>query len=99
MAPRASAPCAGACLLFQAGAMFPLHAAKALSATRSTSSKQKCVPCARGNLKLTVRRLGRFQLDQVLQRDPHGFTDQVHALPGAEHLEQLGQGRLGQGHR
>ncbi len=40
-----------------------------------------------------------LELDQVLQRDPDRFTDQVHALPGAEHLEQLGQGRLGQGHR
>jgi F-type H+-transporting ATPase subunit epsilon len=46
----------GGCLLFPAGAMFPLHAAKALSATRSTSSKQKCEPCVRVNLKPTVRR-------------------------------------------
>gem|GEM_PF-2259158 len=28
--------------------------------------------------------LGRFQLDQILQRDPHRFTDQVHALPGTD---------------
>jgi hypothetical protein len=43
--------------------------------------------------------LGGLDLDQLLQRDTDGFTDQVDAVTGAERLEQLGQGRLGQGHR
>lgn len=42
---------------------------------------------------------GRFELDQLLQHQAHALTDQVHAITGTERLEQLGQGRLGQGHR
>lgn len=42
---------------------------------------------------------GGFEFDQLLQRDPDGVTDEVDAVPGTERLEELGQGRLGQGHR
>src|SRR5690606_23855121 len=42
---------------------------------------------------------GRFELDQLLERDPDRFADQVDAITGAECVEDLGQGRLGQGHR
>ena len=43
--------------------------------------------------------LGRLGFDQFLQHQPDRLTDQIHAVTGAERLEQLGQGRLGQGHR
>ena len=42
---------------------------------------------------------GRLGLDQLLHHDPDTLADQVDALAGAEHLQQLGQGRLRQGHR
>src|SRR5690606_21849868 len=42
---------------------------------------------------------GRFELDQLLQRDADRIPDQIDAVTGAERLKQLGQGRLGQGHR
>ena len=42
---------------------------------------------------------GRFEIDQLLQRDADRVTDQIDALTGAERLEEFGQGRLGQGHR
>ena len=42
---------------------------------------------------------GGFELDQLLQRDADRITDQIDAIPGTERLEELGQGRLGQGHR
>lgn len=37
-----------------------------------------------------------LQLDDLLRGDPVRLTDEVHACPGAEHLQRLGQGRLGQ---
>lgn len=43
--------------------------------------------------------LGRFQLDELLERDTNRLADQVDALPGTERLKDLGQGRLGHGHR
>ncbi len=43
--------------------------------------------------------LGGFGFDELLHHHPDRLTDKIHALTGTEHLEQLGQGRLGQGHR
>ncbi|KRF40081.1 hypothetical protein ASG96_03925 [Terrabacter sp. Soil810] len=40
-----------------------------------------------------------FDLDQLVQRQLDRVLDQVHPLPSAERLQQLGQGRLRQGHR
>jgi hypothetical protein len=38
--------------------------------------------------------LGRFDLDQLLQHESNGLADQVHAVTGAERVQQLGHGRL-----
>ena len=43
--------------------------------------------------------LGGFGFDQLLHHHADRLADQIHAVTGAERLEQLGQGRLGQGHR
>jgi hypothetical protein len=43
--------------------------------------------------------LGGFGFDQLLHHHPDRLTDQIDAITGAERIEQLGQGRLGQGHR
>ena len=43
--------------------------------------------------------LGRFGFNQFLHHHPDRLTDKIHAVTGAERIEQLGQGRLGQGHR
>ncbi len=40
-----------------------------------------------------------FELDEFLQHQTDGITDQVDAITSAERVEQLGQGRLWQGHR
>src|SRR6516165_7132127 len=56
MALHASVPCAAVSSPSHRAAMLPSHAAKALSATRSMSSKQKCVPHGHRNLKPTARR-------------------------------------------
>lgn len=42
---------------------------------------------------------GRLGVDQLLHRDADTLPDEVDALAGAEHLEQLRQGRIRQGHR
>ena len=41
--------------------------------------------------------LGRLGLDQLLQHDAHRLADQIDAVTGTERVQQLGQGRLGQG--
>ena len=43
--------------------------------------------------------LGRLGFDQLLHHHPDRLADQIHAVTGTERLEQLGHGRLGQGHR
>ena len=43
--------------------------------------------------------LGGLGLDEFLHDQPDRLTDQIHALPGAERLEQLGCDRLRQRHR
>jgi len=43
--------------------------------------------------------LGRFGLDQLLHDHPDRLADQINAFTGAERPEQLGHGRMGQGHR
>ena len=43
--------------------------------------------------------LGRFDLDQLLQHHPHRVADQIDTLTGTERVQQLGHGRLRQGHR
>ena len=40
-----------------------------------------------------------FELDELLEHGADRFADHVDAVAGAERLEELGQGRLGQGHR
>mgnify|MGYP006976737093 CR=1 FL=1 len=40
-----------------------------------------------------------FELDELLEHGADRLTDHVDAIAGAERLEQLRQGRLGQGHR
>lgn len=40
-----------------------------------------------------------FELAEFLQHQTDGITDQVDAITSAERVEQLGQGRLWQGHR
>ena len=40
-----------------------------------------------------------FELDELLQDGADRLADHVDAITGAERLEQLRQGRLGQGHR
>ena len=40
-----------------------------------------------------------FELDELLKHGANRLTEHVDAIAGAERLEQLGQGRLGQGHR
>jgi hypothetical protein len=42
---------------------------------------------------------GGFGLDELLHDHPDRLADQVDTISGAERLEQLGHGRLGQGHR
>lgn len=42
---------------------------------------------------------GCFDLDQLLQCNTHGFADQIDAVTRAERVEELGKGRLWQGHR
>src|SRR5690606_41857065 len=43
--------------------------------------------------------LGGFDLDQLLEHQADRLADQIDALAGAERVEQLGHGRLKQGHR
>ncbi len=43
--------------------------------------------------------LGSFGFDQFLHHHADRLTDQIDAVTGTERIEQLGQGRLGQGHR
>ena len=40
-----------------------------------------------------------FELDELLEHGADRLADHVDTIAGAERLEQLGQGRLGQGHR
>ena len=40
-----------------------------------------------------------FELDELLEHGADRLADHVDAVAGAEGLEELGQGRLGQGHR
>ena len=42
---------------------------------------------------------GGFELDQLLQHGADRLADHVNAVAGAERVQQLRQGRLGQGHR
>jgi hypothetical protein len=43
--------------------------------------------------------LARFGLDQLLHHQANGIAHEVDALAGTERVQQLGQDRLGQGHR
>ena len=43
--------------------------------------------------------LGRFQLDERLQHELHRLAHEVQVAAGAQRVEQLGQGRLIEGHR
>ena len=43
--------------------------------------------------------LGRLRLDQRLEHHLDALADQVDVAAGANHLEQLGQVIMGQGHR
>ena len=43
--------------------------------------------------------LGGLGLDQRLQHQRQRFADKVEVAAGAQCIEQLGQGRLAQGHR
>ena len=43
--------------------------------------------------------LGGFDFDELLHDHPDRLADQVDTVTGAERLEQLRHGRLGQGHR
>jgi hypothetical protein len=43
--------------------------------------------------------LSGLGLDQLLHHHPDRLPDQIDTLAGAERLEQLGHGRLGQRHR
>jgi hypothetical protein len=40
-----------------------------------------------------------FELDELLQHGADRLADHVNAVAGAERVQQLRQGRLGQGHR
>jgi hypothetical protein len=42
---------------------------------------------------------GGFELHELLQDRADRLTDPIDAITGTKRLEQLGQGRLGQGHR
>ena len=42
---------------------------------------------------------GGFELDELLQDGADRLADHVDTVAGVERLEELGQGRLGQGHR
>src|SRR5207253_10938838 len=48
---------------------------------------------------VSADRLGRFDLDQLLQHETDRFPDEIHAVTGTERVEQLGHGRLRQSHR
>jgi hypothetical protein len=43
--------------------------------------------------------LGCFDLDEFLQHELHRVADQIHAVTGTERVQELGHGRLRQGHR
>ena len=43
--------------------------------------------------------LRRFQVDERLQHELHRFAEHIHVAAGAQRVEQIGQGRLVEGHR
>ena len=43
--------------------------------------------------------LGGLGFDECLQHQAHGLTEQVEVSTGAQRVEQVGQGRLVEGHR
>ena len=43
--------------------------------------------------------LGGLDLDQRLQHQGEPFTDEVQVTAGAQCIQELGQGRLAEGHR
>src|SRR3989442_155195 len=46
-----------------------------------------------------ANRLGGLELDELLEHERHRLAQDVLAAAGADRVEQLGQGRLWQGHR
>ena len=44
-------------------------------------------------------RLGRLEIDQLLEHEGDPTPDEIQALAGPDRIQQLGQGRLWQGHR
>jgi hypothetical protein len=44
-------------------------------------------------------RFGRFRVDERLEDHLHARADQINITTGAERVEELGQVKLGEGHR
>ncbi len=50
-------------------------------------------------MTLRADQRGRLRLDQFLQHHLNRGTDHIHAVRGVQCVEEVKQGRLGQGHR